>query len=131
MNDFRLDDADGLTEAGFRYMIAWLHHIKPGQAATKMDAVMCDLLGYEIENLRKLQNLYEPVKRPGENWWSCLIGPFRGDLPSGSDAPMRSAVERAFLELAGHEDDECSSGWGSAPSAAERAAMKGGANDEI
>ena len=45
--------------------------------------------------------------------WSCKIGLITtGNLPSGSDAPMRAAVEKAYKELTGHEADFCSSGWG-------------------
>ena len=45
--------------------------------------------------------------------WSCAIGGLKPvPVPSGGDAPMRRAVERAFLELTGHEAQACFSGWG-------------------
>jgi len=49
MSDFRLDDADGLTEAGMRRMMDWLHNVEVGQVALSGDVVMCDLLAYELE----------------------------------------------------------------------------------
>ena len=51
-DDYRADDADGLTEAGMERMIEWLHNVKAGQVALKTDVVMCNLLAYEIERLR-------------------------------------------------------------------------------
>ena len=51
MSDFRADDADGLTEAGMKRMIEWLHNVREGQVALKADVFMCDLLAYEIERL--------------------------------------------------------------------------------
>ena len=51
--------------------------------------------------------------RPKEEYWICIIGPVDGNtLPKGADAPMRSAVEKAFKELTGHYADACGSGWG-------------------
>ena len=45
--------------------------------------------------------------------WSCAIGGIKPvSVPSGGDAPMRRAVERAFLELTGQEAQACFSGWG-------------------
>ena len=45
--------------------------------------------------------------------WSCKIGLItQGSLPSGSDVPMRQAIEKAYRELTGHEADFCFSGWG-------------------
>lgn len=45
--------------------------------------------------------------------WSCKIGPTDVDLPLGADSPLRQAVQKAFLELTGHEAEVCFSGWGS------------------
>lgn len=45
--------------------------------------------------------------------WACKIGEVEPDvLPSGADAPMREAVEKAYLELTGKENNFCFSGWG-------------------
>ena len=53
MDDFRADDADVLTPAGMDRMLEWLHNVKPGQVATATDAIMCNLLAYEIEQHRR------------------------------------------------------------------------------
>jgi hypothetical protein len=42
--------------------------------------------------------------------WSCHIG-YAKDLELGADSPMRNAVQKAFLELTGHEPEFISSGW--------------------
>lgn len=45
--------------------------------------------------------------------WSCMIGEVPNEaLPDGSDAPMRQAVRRAYIELTGHHDVFLFSGWG-------------------
>ena len=45
--------------------------------------------------------------------WSCKIGEVDvSKLPSGSDAPMREAVETAYQKLTGQEPKFCISGWG-------------------
>lgn len=45
--------------------------------------------------------------------WFCKIGAlYAGTLPSGSDAPMRAAVERAFKTLTGVDAEFVFSGWG-------------------
>lgn len=45
--------------------------------------------------------------------WGCKLGVARrSELPDGADAPMRTAVERAYRELTGQEPDFCFSGWG-------------------
>ena len=57
--------------------------------------------------------------------WSCKIGPAsRGDLPPGSDAPMRAAVERAFRKLTGHDPEWTFSGWAHDLDEAERAVVE-------
>ena len=54
-----------------------------------------------------------PIDRKGQIW-TCRIGPITsGDLPSGSDSPMRNAVESAFYDLMGYYPKACFSGWGS------------------
>lgn len=45
--------------------------------------------------------------------WDCQIGGIdRKALRPGSDAPLRQAVEAAFLDLTGKEAEFCFSGWG-------------------
>lgn len=57
--------------------------------------------------------------------WSCKIGPAsRGDLPSCSDAPMRTAVEAAFRKLTGHDPEWTFSGWAYDLTEAERAVVE-------
>jgi len=57
--------------------------------------------------------------------WSCKIGPAsRGDLPPGSDAPMRRAVEAAFRKLTGHDPEWTFSGWAHDLTEAERAVVE-------
>ena len=58
MSDFRAGDADGLTEAGMKHMLDWLHNYAEGQVTKKQDVVMCDLLAYEIERLRRDERLW-------------------------------------------------------------------------
>lgn len=44
--------------------------------------------------------------------WSCKIGEVDGDLlPPGSDFPMRQAIQKAYFELTGRNDDFLFSGW--------------------
>ena len=54
--------------------------------------------------------------------WSCKIGMrnLQG-LPSGSDNPLRSAVENAFFELTVTHAEYCLSGWGATLDYCERA----------
>lgn len=55
--------------------------------------------------------------------WTCKIGETLARLlPSGADAPMRAAVERAYVNLTGREPDFLFSGWGGELTEAERAA---------
>jgi hypothetical protein len=71
------------------------------------------------------------IEKPGEKWWSCLIGPWKESvksLPPGSDVPLRSAVEQAFLDHYGREGEICFSGWGAAPTANEHAGRN---NEEV
>jgi hypothetical protein len=87
-----------------------------------------------IENKNKrieeLERTLEPVHRPGENWWSCLIGPVEtSSLRGGSDPPMRKGVEDAFLALTGLDANYCFSGWGAAPTKIEREAVIGGEDE--
>ena len=44
--------------------------------------------------------------------WFCKIGEIEeGVLPSGSDSPMRNAVEQTYQDLTGQESDFLFSGW--------------------
>jgi hypothetical protein len=80
--------------------------------------------------VEELERNFEPVHRPGENWWSCLIGPVEASsLRGGSDAPMRKGVEDAFFALAGSEAHFCSSGWGAAPTRLMRDEVIGGGDE--
>ena len=45
--------------------------------------------------------------------WSCKIGEtMSGQVPEGGDAPLRVAVEKAYKELTGEDNNFCFSGWG-------------------
>lgn len=44
--------------------------------------------------------------------WGCKIGQHDGELPPGSDLPMRKAVEKAYREITGKEPNFMFSGWG-------------------
>jgi len=45
--------------------------------------------------------------------WECKIGfALRDKLPSGADAPLRQAVQKAFRDLVGKDAEFCFSGWG-------------------
>lgn len=47
-------------------------------------------------------------------YWICIIGPTNSkNLKDDSNSPMRNAVQKAFEETTGHEDETCWSGWGS------------------
>lgn len=59
-------------------------------------------------------NLSKSSVRDGSTW-ECKIGIAPGTnvtLRSGCDAPMRNAVEAAFLQVTGQESEYCFSGWG-------------------
>ena len=47
-----------------------------------------------------------------KKYWSCLIGAEIGELPWGSDFPLRMAVREAFEKTTGVPDEVCASGWG-------------------
>ena len=53
-------------------------------------------------------------KQVEAEYWICVIGATNSkNLKGGSDYPMRNAVQKAFEETTGHEDETCWSGWGS------------------
>jgi hypothetical protein len=53
-------------------------------------------------------------KQVEAEYWICIIGATNSNnLIGGSDSPMRNAVQKAFEETTGHEDETCWSGWGS------------------
>jgi len=68
----------------------------------------------EMNGLTKPRDFGDGCPLTNERYvWSCAIGGLKPvPVPSGGDAPMRRAVERAFLELTGHEAQACFSGWG-------------------
>lgn len=55
--------------------------------------------------------------------WDCKVG-YAGDLPPGSDLPMRDAIARAFRELTGEEPEFIFSGWAGELTEAERACVE-------
>ena len=58
--------------------------------------------------------------------WDCKIGEIdEAKLPSGSDAPMRNAVRRAYKELTGEEPKFIFSGWGAELTDTERDIVNG------
>lgn len=60
------------------------------------------------------------------NIWTCKIGEtLLKPLPPGADAPMRNAVEKAYRELTGYDNDFCFSGWGGLLTFGERNAAAG------
>jgi hypothetical protein len=74
--------------------------------------------------IEELEASLVKIEKPDENWWSCLIGPWKEsvkNLPPGSDVPLRSAVRQAFLDHYGREGETCFSGWGAAPTANQHA----------
>ena len=61
-----------------------------------------------------------------KNVWFCKIGYANtDDLPMGSDAPMRDAVERGFRDLLGYGPRFIFSGWGQRLTPAERRVVHG------
>ena len=54
--------------------------------------------------------------------WLCKIGQ-AGGLPSGSDAPMRNAVARAYRDLTGEDPEFIFSGWRHSLTESERAVV--------
>jgi hypothetical protein len=66
-----------------------------------------------LEAMAFAPKLPDPVL-PDHTMWSCKIGSAGGiKLPRGADAPMRRAVEEAFLRLTGQHAQFNFSGWGS------------------
>jgi hypothetical protein len=59
------------------------------------------------------------LTQPALKVWTCKIGGYVGDLPPGSDGPLRRAVSEAYERLTGHEDEFCFSGWGGSLDAGE------------
>lgn len=56
-----------------------------------------------------------------ERIWACKIGgEIPDNLPDGADAPIREAVEKAFLEITGVEARFNFSGWAGELTEAER-----------
>jgi hypothetical protein len=67
----------------------------------------------------------EPNKRADRNVWTCKIGwADLTDFPNGMDAPMRAAVEHAFLNLIEKEPEFIFSGWGGELTEPELAAVE-------
>jgi hypothetical protein len=53
-------------------------------------------------------------KQVEAEYWICIIGATNSNkLKGGADSSMRNAVEKAFEETTGHEQEICWSGWGS------------------
>ena len=53
------------------------------------------------------------MEKTKQRYWICAIGPTdQNKIPSGSDAPMRMAVENAFKKVTKHDSQELFSGWG-------------------
>ena len=53
-------------------------------------------------------------KQVEAEYWICIIGATNSkNLKDGANVPMRNAVEKAFEETTGHEQEICWSGWGS------------------
>ena len=64
--------------------------------------------GYEAEEIKYEREHVGPI-------WTCKIGLTEDitiTLPSGSDLPMRLAVQKAFKELTGRDCSFNFSGWG-------------------
>lgn len=55
--------------------------------------------------------------------WYCKIGEV-GSVPMGSDAPMRTAIRRAYKEITGEEPEFIFSGWGAELTEPERAVVE-------
>lgn len=55
--------------------------------------------------------------------WTCKIGEV-DDVPSGSDFPMRCAVEKAYFEITGQYPEFIFSGWGGELEESERAVVE-------
>jgi hypothetical protein len=52
------------------------------------------------------------MSEPEIKVWTCKIGGMDlGDLPPGSDSPLRKAVKSAYFYLTGKDADFCFSGW--------------------
>ena len=52
-------------------------------------------------------------KKEKLEYWSCEIGPIdRSKVPNGGDYPLRSVIEKKFMEMFGEQAETCSSGWG-------------------
>lgn len=47
-----------------------------------------------------------------ERVWSCKVGGIVGEIPMGSDLPMRRAIQEAFRQVTGAYPDFTFSGWG-------------------
>jgi len=61
-----------------------------------------------------------------EKIWGCKIGEIASSrLPDGSDLPLRQAVQRAYRELTGEDEEFCFSGWGEELDAIERDVVEG------
>lgn len=57
--------------------------------------------------------------------WECKIGSINGvAIPNGGDAPMRQAVETAYLKITGQYAQACFSGWGAEFDEKERAVIE-------
>jgi len=54
-------------------------------------------------------------------YWIGIIGETEhGKLPYGGDSPMRKAVEKAFKEVTGHDEEILYSGWSANAKTVER-----------
>jgi hypothetical protein len=58
--------------------------------------------------------------------WTCkIVGQMRGPLPPGADYPLRMAVQSAFRQVTGVEEELNFSGWGGELDSTERRILEG------
>lgn len=75
------------------------------------DSPLVGVRSIQITNPLEWKLFNPPPKK--KKIWSCKIGECEeGDLPFGSDGPMREAVEEAYKKITGKEPDFLFSGWG-------------------
>ena len=69
----------------------------------------------KILTKQKVSNDIKPVVKLSDIrkcYWVGIIGETEhAKLPFGGDSPMRDAVEKAFKEVTGHEEEVMYSGW--------------------
>lgn len=74
-----------------------------------LSALLDEYANSKVKNISINPDVKRSVK---PRYWVCIIGETEwNDLPNGADSPMRTAVEKEFKKVTGHDAPHNWSGW--------------------